>query len=295
MNKFLTSLVEKQVIVADGAWGTMLQSDGLVAGSCPEMVALDQPEMLLDIARRYVAAGAEMIETNTFGASPLKLANYGREADTEKINQAAASLLKKNLPETVLVSGSCGPTGKLLQPYGTLDPDDAFQGFLRQVTGLAAGGVDLICVETMMDLTEAVLAVQAGRQCDMTVIATMTFTSGPNGYHTMMGQSVEECISVLTKEGVAAVGTNCGFGIKDMVKLVDEISAVSTIPVMIQANAGTPKMRQGEIHFPESPEEYGAYIPTLLERKVRIIGGCCGTTPEYIARIRQEVDRFLMG
>ncbi len=293
MNKLRAAWDNRPILVADGALGTMLQAAGLPEGMCPEVVCLEKPELLREIAGKYVAAGADIVQTNTFGASPLKLAEYGLEDKTEEINRTAAAVVKGELPSSVLLSGSCGPTGKLLFPYGTFDPEDVFQGFTRQIAGLVDGGVDMICVETMMDLREAVLAVRAARQYGLPVVATMTYSSSPNGYHTMMGNPVNECVTTLEQEGVTAVGANCGYGIEQMVDVVQEITAVSTVPVIIQSNAGTPEIQDGSVLFPETPEKFGSYVTALLERGARIVGGCCGTTPDHIAEVRVAVDQYL--
>jgi 5-methyltetrahydrofolate--homocysteine methyltransferase len=280
------------VIVGDGAWGTMLMARGLGPGDCPEQVNLDRPEVLREIARLYLEAGAELITTNTFGGSPLKLERYGLDGRTEDVNRLAVEVVKETAAGRAWVSASIGPTGRLLKPFGDVDPEELAEGFTRQARALVEAGADLVCVETMTDLTEATLAVEAVRSAapDLPVMATMTFDATPRGYFTIMGSSVEQACAALVEAGADVVGSNCGNGVEKMVEIAREFANHATVPIAIQSNAGLPEHREGVLIWPESPEIMAARVPELIDLGVKIIGGCCGTGPDHIRAIRSAVD-----
>jgi 5-methyltetrahydrofolate--homocysteine methyltransferase len=279
-------------VCGDGAWGTRLMACGLRPSDCFEAVCLERPELLAEIASAYLAAGAELITTNTFGASPSALARHGLDGSTEEINRAAVEAIRGVASGRALVSGSVGPTGALLAPLGDADPDDVGDGFARQIGALIAAGADVICIETMMDLDEARLAVAAARaeSGSVPVIATMTFDPTPRGFFTTMGVSVAEACTGLLDTGADLVGANCGHGMADMVELAHELRAHTRAPLVIQANAGLPEDRGGVLHYPETPELMAARVGELLDLGVAVIGGCCGTGPEHIRAIRAAID-----
>ncbi len=192
------------------------------------------------------------------------------------------------------VSGSCGPSGKLLKPYGDAEPDQIYQGFERQMKALIEAGVDIVCVETMTDLAEAILAVKAAKAVSpkTPLVATMTFDETPKGFYTIMGVSIEDAAEGLQKAGADIIGSNCGNGIENMIRIAKEFKKVSTLPIIIQSNAGKPEAKGTELIYPETPEFFAEKIPKLIETGVSIIGGCCGTTPEFIQAIRNVVDSF---
>lgn len=283
------------ILVGDGAWGTMLLARGLRPGDAPEALTLARPDLIEEIARLYVQAGADLVTTNTFGGSPLRLRAFGLDAQTEAINRAAAEAVRRAVGGRALVSGSIGPSGHLLQPYGDISAAEAAASFARQARALAAAGVDVFCVETMTDVEEARLAVEAARAAgpDVPVVATMTFERTRRGFYTVMGTSVERAAEVLTAAGADVVGANCGNGIVAMVDVARAFRAVTRAPLAIQANAGLPESRDGTLVYPESPEQFAAAVPALLEAGVRIVGGCCGTTPAHVRAIRAAVDAAL--
>ncbi|MFQ6612847.1 MAG: homocysteine S-methyltransferase family protein [Fidelibacterota bacterium] len=292
MEPLLKRLAHFKPLVADGGIGTLLMHQGLSPGGCPEAFNLERPDLLETIAGDYLEAGAELIQTNTFGASPLKLAAYGLEDKTEEINRKAVATVKRVVQGRAYISGSCGPTGGLLKPYGELEPETVSEGYRRQIRELVTAGVDVICVETMISLEEALLAVQAAKAVDpeIPVMATMTFDKTPRGYFTVMGVSVKAAVTGLENSGAEIIGSNCGNGIENMVEIAVELRKFTARPVVIRSNAGQPEMRAGEIHYPEAPEFFADHIPALLAAGVNIIGGCCGTTPEYVRRFREIVD-----
>jgi 5-methyltetrahydrofolate--homocysteine methyltransferase len=281
------------VLIGDGAMGTMLFERGLKPGDCPEQLNLDQRQMLEEVARLYLEAGADIIETNTFGGSPLKLAQYMLSEKTEEINAAAVRAVRSAAGERAYVSASCGPSGQLLEPYGDVSPELMAENFTRQVRAIAAEGVDLFCVETMTDLTEATLAVGACKTVSPAtpVCATMTFDVTPRGFFTIMGVSVEQAAHGLADAGADVIGSNCGNGIEAMIEIAREFKKHSSLPLIIQSNAGLPEMQDGQPVYRESPEFMTKKARALIDIGVRIIGGCCGTTPEHIAALRRMADQ----
>jgi len=273
-----------KIILSDGALGTMLIARGLQPGQCPELLNLEKPEWLIDISRAYIKAGSEIITANTFGGSPMKLADYGLEDRTEEINKRGIELVKSVAKDKAYTAASCGSTGKLLQPYGHADPEDVRQNYLRQIKTLVEAGADIILIETMIDLDEAVIAVKAVKEISpqIPIIATMTFNKTENGYFTVMGTSIKGVTIGLEEAGANIIGSNCGNGLEMMIEIAREFSSSTSLPIIIQSNAGIPEIRKGEIHYTESPSFFKERIPELVETGVSIIGGCCGTTPEYI-------------
>lgn len=291
MTPFLDRLQKGNVLVADGALGTMLQKS-IQPGECPESVNLTGLEILEEITRLYLDAGADIIQTNTFGASPMKLADYGLEDRTEVINERAVRSVRAVVGDRAYISGSCGPSGRILQPYGDADPDDLYSGFLRQVQVLIDAGVDVVCIETMTDLREATLAVKAAKSvaAQVPVMATMTFDATPRGFYTIMGTNVAEAAAGLQAAGADVIGSNCGSGITTMVNVAREFKTTTTLPLIIQSNAGLPEISGGVLTYPETPELFAEKTPELIEAGVAIIGGCCGTTPDHIRAVRKVVD-----
>jgi len=294
MIPLLERLKQPKALVADGAMGTILIQRGLKEGDIPERFNLEKSEMLEEIAREYMDAGAEIIQTNTFGASPLKLASFGLAEKTEEINSRAVRAVRKAVSSRAYVSASCGPSGKLLEPYGDVSADEMSESYLRQMKILIEEGVDAICVETMTDLNEAVLAIRAAKRVahSIPVCATMTFDATPRGFFTIMGVTIEQAVKGLAEAGADVLGTNCGNGIVNMVNIAREMRKFTSLPLMVQSNAGIPALKNGKLIYPETPEFMMRYVPELLNLGVKIIGGCCGTTPAHIAMIRRAVDDY---
>lgn len=291
MIPILERLKEGDVLVADGAMGTMLLQRGLQSGVCPESLNLTKPETLEEIASLYLNAGADIVQTNTFGASPLKLSEYGLEDKTEEINKSAVFKVREVVGGRAYVLGSCGPSGKILVPYGDTEPEDVFESFKRQMTSLLGAGVDIICVETMIDLQEAIFAIKAAKSVsqDIPVAATMTFDKTAKGFYTVMGVSIEDAAAGLREAGADIVGSNCGNGIENMVKIAREFKKVSALPVIIQSNAGQPETKKGVLLYAETPQLFAEKTRELIDTGISIIGGCCGTTPEHIRAIKNTV------
>lgn len=294
MEDLFNRIKRGEILVSDGAMGTMLLQMGLKAGMCPESINLDRPEILEEIARLYFEAGADIIQTNTFGASPLKLSQYSLEGKTEEINAKAVRAVRRVVSNKAYISASVGPCGRLLKPYGDANPEKVLEGFKRQIKALIAEGVEMICVETMTDLVEATLAIKASKSVSPStpVCATMTFGETPKGFFTIMGVNIEQAAKGLADAGANIIGSNCGNGIENMIKIACEFRKHTTLPLVIQSNAGLPDLKGGEPVYPESPQFMAEKGKELLECGINIIGGCCGTTPAHIVAIRKIVDEF---
>ncbi len=291
MSKLIQEIQKGRILVSDGAWGTFLQKKGLKPGECPEEWNITHPDDVYDIARSYIEAGADTIETNSFGGSRYKLAGYGLENKVFELNKAAAQLSRKAAGPDHFVLGSIGPTGKLLMMEEVTE-DELYDAFKAQAMALEAGGADAIVIETMTDLEEARIAVKAAKEntaCD--VICTMTFDKILSGeFRTMMGISPTEMTQSLAEAGASIIGANCGNGISDMIGIVKEIRTVNAnIPVLVHANAGMPHYCDGETTFPETPEDMAGHVKEIVEAGANIIGGCCGTTPDHICEVHRVV------
>jgi len=293
MENLIQRLKRGKILVSDGGVGTMLMELGLKPGDAPESFNILHPEVVEKIAALYLEAGADIITTNTFGGSPLRLSFYSLEDKTEEINRNAVLSARKAIANRAYISASCGPSGRFLKPHGDIEPEQMYDSFQRQIKVLVASGVDIICVETMTDLREAELAIKAAKTVAVStpVIATMTFDSTPRGFYTMMGVSIEKAASGLEKAGADVIGSNCGTGIEDMIGTAREFKKQSKLPLIMQPNAGIPTTQGGKPVYPETPEFMAEKAKELISIGVSIVGGCCGTTPEHIRAIREMVEQ----
>lgn len=293
--KKLTEVLKTgKILVSDGAWGTFLQKKGLKPGECPELWCVERFGDVKGIAASYIAAGADMVETNSFGGASYKLASFGLAGRASEINEAAAKASREAAGEEHWVIASAGPTGKMLV-MGEVTEQDLYNAFREQAVALERGGADAVCVETMSDIGEAVQAVKAAKEnTKLEVVCTFTFEKTKRGdYRTMMGVSPVQAAEAAIEAGADIIGANCGNGMERMVEIVREIrSAFPKASILVHANAGLPVNINGVDIFPESPEMMAGYVDALIGAGANIVGGCCGTTPAHIRAIREAVDSF---
>lgn len=271
--------------------GTMLNSAGFPSGESPEKWGLQNEAKLRAIHEAYAKAGADIILTNTFGANTIKLAKFGLAEEIDLINRAAAELAVSVADEKLYVAGDIGPSGEFMEPLGSITESQMRDAFAQQATALADGGVDLIIIETMMDLNEMKTAIKAAKSSTgLVVIASMSFNVDKQGFRTMMGVSPTDAASGMLEVGADIVGANCGnVEMKQMPELISEMKAAGAQYIIAEPNAGAPLVVDGETVFPQTPDEMAAGVPEVVKAGANIIGGCCGTTPEHIKAIVEKV------
>jgi methionine synthase / methylenetetrahydrofolate reductase(NADPH) len=282
------SLIEDgRVHVFDGAMGTLLYSRGVFVNVCYDQLAIERPDTIRRIHEEYVAAGAEILETNTFGANPVKLSAYGLGDRTEEINRAAAALALEAAGDHVAVTGALGPLGIRVEPFGPTSRDEARELFGRQVDGLLEGGVHGFVLETFSDLTEIECALAAVRErTSLPVVAQMTV--GQDG-RTTYGADAAQIARALTDLGVDVVGLNCSVGPAVMLDAIESMAQATSLPLVAQPNAGLPRTVGDRKMYLASPEYMAQYASRMIDAGVRFVGGCCGTTPEHIRKMRAAV------
>ncbi len=292
MQALLERIANGPVLVSDGAMGSLLQSEGLPAGACPESWCLSRPDVVRGVAEAYLAAGSDMVLTNSFGGSRLKLARHGLADRVGELNRAAAMLAREAAGHSRIVAGSIGPTGRILEDEGgDASLADLYEAFREQAVALVDGGVDAICVETMSSLAEAREAVRAAKAAtSVPVFCTFSFSPGRRGFRTMMGVTPELAAREAAAAGADVIGTNCGNGIGNMIEIVRQMrEAVPDRPILAQANAGMPELVDGVTVYAETPEYMSSRVAELIEAGANVVGGCCGTTPRHMAAIAVAV------
>lgn len=268
--------------ILDGATGTELQKMGMPAGVCPEAWSLANPDILKKVQREYIENGSDIVYTFTLGGSGPKLKEFGIDR-VEDTNRELAKLSKEAADGKALVAGDIGPTGQMMQPFGIYSFEDIVKIFKEQVRGLLAGGVDLFAIETMMDIQEARAALLAVREsCDLPVIVTMTFGTGGR---TINGTDPLTALATLQNLGADAVGCNCSTGPKEMLEIVRSLKPYAMVPLVAKPNAGLPRLVDQKTVFDMEADEFSAYTQDFIDAGVSYIGGCCGTSPEFIRRI----------
>jgi methionine synthase I (cobalamin-dependent) len=279
-------LAEGGPIVADGAMGTMLFAAGLQFGDPPELWNVSQPEVVRRIQRGYLDAGSRILLTNTFGGNRLRLRLHGLDGRVAELNRAAAILLREEVDAAgghALVAGDIGPTGEIMAPLGTLSDQEAVEVFAEQAAALVAGGVDVIWIETMSHLSEIRAAIEGVRQAsaDIPIIATMTFdTRG----HTMMGVSPEAAVTALAAWGADAIGGNCGNGPDELLPVIERMHAAAPeVTLVAKSNAGMPELVDLRAVYRADPATMAEAAVGFQRAGARIIGGCCGNTPDHVA------------
>lgn len=270
--------------IFDGAMGTMLQAAGLPPGYCPELWNIEHPDKVSAIHREYVLSGADIIETNTFGANRIKLSHYGLSDKTSEINTAAVQAAKRALGPTTKIAGAVSSTGKLIKPLGEMDFDTAYDVYLEQITALTTAGVDYIIIETMIDIQEMRAALLAAKAVTTKpIICQLSY--GADG-RTLTGTDPKTAAVILEALGANIIGANCSLGPAQMLPIIEELANSTTLPISIQPNAGMPQLIDGKTIFPLNPEEMGKWAEKLIAAGATYIGGCCGTTPKHIASIK---------
>jgi len=288
MKRPFLQAIRERLLVLDGAMGTMLQERGLKPGQSPEELNLALPEVVAGVHREYLAAGADIIVTNTFGGSRAKLSHYGLEGKLVEINAAGVAIARKAAGDSAYVGGSIGPTGRFVEPVGDATFDEMTAIFREQARVLVEAGAEFITLETFLDIKEARAAVIAIREIapHIPIIAQMTFDDKGRS---VLGTPPEAAAITLEAAGADVVGSNCGLGIDGIYDILAAMRRVSRLPLISQANAGLPVLRDGKTVFPGTPEEMTAYHDRLLDLNTRIIGGCCGTTPAHIRAMREAL------
>ncbi len=289
----IQSILEKSgYVITDGAMGTVLFSSGLDQGDPPELWNVDYPDRVAAVHQAYYDAGAQVMLTNTFGGNRYRLMLHNAQDRVTEVNQAAAAILREVVSKNdnqAVVAGDIGPSGQVLTPYGELSFQEAKEGFAQQAEALISAGVDVIWIETMSDLEEVRAAIEGARQvsADIPVVTTMTFdTHG----HTMMGVSPEQALETLTPLGPLALGGNCGNGPEEIIEVIQKMHAVDpNMTLVAKANAGIPELVKGKPVYRASPAAMADYAVNSYQAGARIIGACCGSTPDHVKAISQAL------
>ncbi|MSQ62152.1 MAG: bifunctional homocysteine S-methyltransferase/methylenetetrahydrofolate reductase [Dehalococcoidia bacterium] len=287
---FLEAL-ESRVLLLDGATGTMLLARGVPPQACIDAASLDQPALVRALHEEYIASGADIIETHTFGANRIRLARWGLEGRVRDVNFAAVRLARDAREiqgQPVFIAGSIGPTGQRLAPDGPLSPGEARAAFTEQIQALLEGGIDLLQFETFQSLAELREGIEAARALtDLPIVASMTYQEDG---HTLAGDTPAEVAKALAALGVLALGVNCVVGPQGAIGVVEQLARATDLPLMAQPNAGLPRMIEGRAHYPATPQYFGESTQRLVAAGARIVGGCCGTTPEHIRAMRAALN-----
>jgi len=274
--------------LTDGAWGTEFQKLGAELGACIDEWNLTRPEFVRQVAESYVQAGSRVILTNTFRANCISLAPYGLQGQVEAINRDAVKISRQAAGDAAMVFASMGPSGKMLLTK-EVNAEQLRSAFSQQARALAAEGPDALLIETMTDLIEARIAAAAALETRLPVIVSLVFDSGKNRDRTIMGSTPEQAATVLTSEGVHGIGANCGLGIRDFIPVCKRLAAATPRPIWIKPNAGLPEMVGGAAQYKTTPTEFAAWAQELVEAGATFLGGCCGTTPEFIRALERQL------
>ena len=290
-------LAERPWLLADGATGSNLFERGLQSGDAPELWNADHPDRIADLQRAFVAAGADIILTNSFGGTRYRLKLHRAEARVAELNDKAAAISRREADRagrTVLVGGSIGPTGEILEPLGPLSLEGAREAFAEQAAALARGGADVLWIETMSSVEETEAAIAGARATGLPVVATLSFDT--NG-RTMMGVTPAELAGLHRKHALSACGSNCGIGPSELVACIVNLATASdpSAVLVAKANCGIPQFVNGEIQFSGTPELMAEYARLAVDAGARIIGGCCGTTPEHLRGMRLALEAHVRG
>lgn len=289
MHRLIEELTAAGPVITDGAWGTQLQQRGLEVGACPDAWNLTHPDRVEEVARAYVDAGSQVILTNTFGANRFILAKHHLADQVADINRAGVEISRRAAQDRARVFASIGPSGVMLI-MGEVSAEELREAFAVQARAIADAGADAIVIETMSDLAEAKLAVEAARETGLPVVACMTFDTGKNRDRTMMGHTPEQAAEELTAAGADVIGSNCGQGIEGFHEICRRLHAATERPIWIKANAGLPEIVNGQTTYAMTPHKFALHVPALVEAGASFVGGCCGTAPEFIRAVRDVLQ-----
>ncbi len=299
-------LIKRKVVLFDGGMGSMLIAAGLHEGDVPDSWSLSHPEKVKSVHAAYIEAGAEVIQTNTFGATRIKLASSGAtrikltssssggKLDVAAVNEAAVNLVLEAREDSgrsgIFVAGDIGPTGRFFSPVGTLTEKEALEAFREQAGVLERAGVDLFLIETMYDLREAVAALRAVREVSSRpVVVEQTLERKPRGYFSLVGDTPVRGAEMLLEEGADVIGANCTLASGDMVELAAEFRSVTDAPLLFQPNAGSPELEHGVPIYRQRPEDFAKDIERIVRAGANAVGGCCGTTPDFIRAVHDRL------
>ena len=287
----ILALVRERIVVLDGAMGTMLMVEGLGGGEVPEAWNLEKPHVIQSIHRRYFEAGADVVLTNSFGGNRLKLEKKKKDREVLRINTRAAELAKTVAPPGKFVAGDIGPSGELIAPVGSYSCQELEEVFEEQAQALIAGGVDLIIIETMFSLQEASAALKGVRRAGGgPVFVSMTYERKGDGFVTMMGETPDRCVRTLEQEGADGIGANCTIKSDEMIPLAAILRGLTNLPVLVEPNAGEPRIKDGSTIYTQTPDEFADDVEAMVRHGVNVVGGCCGTTPEFISAIHARLS-----
>lgn len=289
MHPLIAELTAAAPVITDGAWGTQLQARGLEVGACPDQWNLAHPEKVEEVARAYVEAGSRIILTNTFGANRFTLKRYGLADKAAAINRAGVEISRRAANGRAKVFASVGPSGIMLM-MGEVQPEELQAAFAEQCQAIAEAKADAIVLETFSDPAELLLALAAAKETGLPVVACMTFDSGKDHDRTLMGTTPEQAAQKLTEAGADVIGSNCGQGIDGFVKIARRLRASTDRPIWIKANAGLPEIVNGQTVYAQTPDKFAAVVPQLIEAGASFVGGCCGTTPQFIAAVKKHLN-----
>ena len=284
MHAFMADLTRGGPILTDGSWGTQIMKRGLGPGESPDSWNLTHPEQVEEVAREYVEAGSRVILTNTFGANRYVLGKFGLAGKVAEINRAGIEISRKAAGTRAYVFASMGPSGKLLAAR-EVDRDGLREAFDEQARAMADAGPDAIVVETMMDLEEARIAVDAAKGTGLPVIASLVFAAGRQKDRTMMGNTPEQAVEVLSGVGVDGIGANCGQGIEGFIPICSRMRAATALPLWMKANAGLPERVDGQVIYRTTARDFAAHVPALIQAGANFVGGCCGTDQSFIIEL----------
>jgi 5-methyltetrahydrofolate--homocysteine methyltransferase len=293
MQTSILNFIKEGKVLLDGGFGTELIRFGFPQGTCPESWNAEKPEVVQKIHKSYYDAGSDAVLTNSFGGSTIKLDAHDLGSKCYELNRAAATIANEVKPAGKFLGGSIGPTGKFLKPHGDYTEEEFEKAYAEQARGLTDGKADFLLIETQYDLKEAHCALKGARgSSDLPVFVTMTFNHHPRGFFTIMGNSVDQFLEEMEKEGVPVVGSNCTLNSAEMVDLVKIMREKTSLPIIAQANAGKPSLsKEGEVAYSQDMEDYIKYIPQILANGANVIGGCCGTNPDYIKKMEGIVKQ----